>query len=502
MPKDYRWEQEKHPGSPNPPSRRRLSIIIAFIIVGSIVGMVLFFKDILFPFIVAGILAYVLEPFVKRLAKVGIPRVLGTFIVMFTVIGFIVGFCYYLVPKLSYEAQRGFDKLQVMLVEAPETYSRIEDRVQEWLGTDAQPKQDPTAAIDEAMVAEKGASSWGLGPNLHVSRGNSGIQVPVLESIPLTASERDLVHNESLHLAELVMPDMVSRTPEETNALRETSHLVIEEIDIGSYGVRFMPATFEVDEDARGQVSITPREEPRSVDRFANMKVEFVQTIIGGVESMATGFMGGFLDVIRSLLQGFLGALIGLLLVFMVTAFMLIGMEDTRAFFDGLVPAKYKDDYEELVQELDEGLGGVVRGQLAICFINGILSGIGFAYFIPEYAIAMAILAGTLSIIPIFGTIISSIPVVLIGLTTSVMTGVAVLLWILGIHFVEANLLNPKIIGVAARINPVIVIFALIAGEHAFGIPGALLAVPFASIFISVVKFTYRRIQPHLWSAV
>ena len=501
MPKDYRWEQDKERGGGKPNGRRRLSIFLAFVIVASIISLVLFFKDILFPFIVAGILAYVLEPFVKRLANIGIPRVMGTFVVMFSVIGLIIGFGYYLVPKLSYEAQRGFDKLQVMLVEAPETYSRIEDRVQQWLGTDEAQQKDPRAAIDEAMVAEKGASSWGLGPNLHVSQGSSGVQLPVLDSIELTASERDLVHNESLQLAELVMPDMVSRTPEETSAIRDNAHLVIEEIEIGSYGVRFMPTTFEVDEDARGQVNITPREEPRSVDRFSNMKVEFVQTIIGGVESMATGFMGGFLDVIRSLLQGFMGALIGLLLIFMVTAFMLIGMEETRTFFNSLVPGKYRADYDELVRELDEGLGGVVRGQLAICFINGILSGIGFAYFIPEYAIAMAILAGIMSIIPIFGTIISSIPVVLIGLTTSVMTGVAVLVWILVIHFIEANLLNPKIIGVAARINPVIVIFALIAGEHAFGIPGALLAVPFASIFISVVKFTYRRIQPHLWTA-
>ena len=56
------------------------------------------------------------------------------------------------------------------------------------------------------------------------------------------------------------------------------------------------------------------------------------------------------------------------------------------------------------------------------------------------------------------------------------------LAWILGIHFVEANFLNPNIIGQSAKMHPVLVIFALIAGEHTYGLVGALLAVPVASV--------------------
>jgi predicted PurR-regulated permease PerM len=55
-----------------------------------------------------------------------------------------------------------------------------------------------------------------------------------------------------------------------------------------------------------------------------------------------------------------------------------------------------------------------------------------------------------------------------------------------GIHQLEANVLNPKIMGDAAKIHPVLVIFALLAGEHFFRVPGALLAVPTMSIAQSV----------------
>ena len=60
------------------------------------------------------------------------------------------------------------------------------------------------------------------------------------------------------------------------------------------------------------------------------------------------------------------------------------------------------------------------------------------------------------------------------------------LAWIVGIHQLEANLLNPKIMGDAAKVHPVLVVFALLAGEHVFGIIGALLAVPLLSITQSV----------------
>ena len=90
-----------------------------------------------------------------------------------------------------------------------------------------------------------------------------------------------------------------------------------------------------------------------------------------------------------------------------------------------------------------------------------------------KFSLLLGVLAGILSLIPIFGTILSTVPIVIIGLTSSFMTGVLALGWILMIHFVEANILNPKIIGSSAHIHPVIVIFALLAGESAFGAGGS-----------------------------
>jgi predicted PurR-regulated permease PerM len=170
----------------------------------------------------------------------------------------------------------------------------------------------------------------------------------------------------------------------------------------------------------------------------------------------------------------------------MLAGYMMHTREAIIGFFRSLVPPGGRIGFDQLVTRLDRGLAGVVRGQLVICLVNGVLSAIGFALFGLKYWPLLALLAAVMSIIPIFGSILSSVPVVLIGLTQGLWVAIWVLLWIIGIHQIEANLLNPKIIGVAAKIHPVLVVFALIVGEHYFGLWGALLGVPALSIAQSV----------------
>jgi predicted PurR-regulated permease PerM len=62
------------------------------------------------------------------------------------------------------------------------------------------------------------------------------------------------------------------------------------------------------------------------------------------------------------------------------------------------------------------------------------------------------------------------------------------------IHFLEANFLNPKIMGDAAKIHPVVIVLALVAGEHFYGLAGALFAVPFVSFCLTVMKSAQARV--------
>jgi predicted PurR-regulated permease PerM len=166
----------------------------------------------------------------------------------------------------------------------------------------------------------------------------------------------------------------------------------------------------------------------------------------------------------------------------MVAAYLMYTREQIIDFFRSLPPARTRPGFDRLLFRIDRGFSGVVRGQLVIMLANGVLSAIGYWMFGLKYWPILALVSGLMSIVPIFGSILSSVPVVMVGLTQDFWTALWVLLWILGIHQVEANLLNPKIIGVAAKLHPVLVVFSLLVGEHFYGIWGALLAVPILSL--------------------
>ncbi|HSC88537.1 MAG TPA: AI-2E family transporter [Polyangiaceae bacterium] len=183
-------------------------------------------------------------------------------------------------------------------------------------------------------------------------------------------------------------------------------------------------------------------------------------------------------SVVRTIFIGFM--------VLMVGGYIMYTRESVLAFFRSLSPPRYRPEFGHLLARIDRGLAGVVRGQLLICVVNGVLSAIGFWIFGLKYWPILALFAAAFSIVPIFGAILSSVPAVLVGLTQDPFTALWVLVWIIGIHQLEANLLNPRIIGVSAKIHPVLVVFSLLVGEHYYGLWGALFAVPTLSILQSV----------------
>ncbi|MBM4359486.1 MAG: AI-2E family transporter, partial [Deltaproteobacteria bacterium] len=180
----------------------------------------------------------------------------------------------------------------------------------------------------------------------------------------------------------------------------------------------------------------------------------------------------------RQLLGGVSRGIFYFFITLMLAGYMMMTWEDIRGFFRDLSPEPNRVSFDRFLVRLDRGLAGVVRGQLLICLVNGVLTAVGLWIFNLRYWPVLSLIAGMMSIIPIFGSILSSIPAVALGLTQGPGTALGVLLWIVGIHQLEANFLNPKIIGDQAKIHPVLVVFSLLLGESLFAITGALLAVP------------------------
>lgn len=258
---------------------------------------------------------------------------------------------------------------------------------------------------------------------------------------------------------------------------------VITPLPDGRMAVQLQPTGIELIPRSGGGIVLAPREDKPVPVRLEERLRNIAASALGGLQSeLGDVFRLGqviITKVIRSIFTFFL--------VLMIAAFILLDLSKIHGFARGLIPVGYRGDYDVIVAGIDRGLSGVIRGQLLICLVNGALTYVGLRIFGIKYGLILALVAAVLSLIPIFGSILSTIPIVLAALVSSdsgvnVPRAVFITLWIIGIHFLEANFLNPKIIGTAAKIHPVLVIFALVLGEHSYGLVGALLAVPVAAI--------------------
>jgi predicted PurR-regulated permease PerM len=198
-------------------------------------------------------------------------------------------------------------------------------------------------------------------------------------------------------------------------------------------------------------------------------------------------------DTVRHLLAGAFDTLMTTILVLLVTALMLRDAPKAKLYLWQAVPPGMRSDLRGLIGDLSRDLNGAIRGQLLICVINGILTTLGMMLLGVNYAVTIGIIAAVCSLIPVFGTVISTIPAVLIALTQSWLMALEVVGVILLIHLIEANFLNPKVMGHNVELHPAIILSALYIAEHYFGVVGLLLAVPVAAAVRSIVRFSYER---------
>lgn len=147
-----------------------------------------------------------------------------------------------------------------------------------------------------------------------------------------------------------------------------------------------------------------------------------------------------------------------------------------------LMPVRWRHEVVLTFRDVDKVLSGVIRGQLTIAMIVGILVSLGLYLLGVKYAILIGILAGMLDIIPYFGAFIGATPAVTLALLSSPWLAVKVVVLFLVIHQLEGTVIGPKILGDNVGLHPLSVIFFLFVGGELAGLAGMLLGVPVAAI--------------------
>jgi predicted PurR-regulated permease PerM len=179
-----------------------------------------------------------------------------------------------------------------------------------------------------------------------------------------------------------------------------------------------------------------------------------------------------------------------------VACYLLYDWNKMIAAVDNWIPPAHRDVVHALAREIDETIGGFVRGQSALCLVLAVFYAATLSAMGLKHGALIGFAAGLLNFIPYLGS--------LSGLIISLCVAVAQfwpdwkpILLVPAIFVVGQSLgdylLTPYLVGRRIHLNPVWIIFALFAFGYLFGFVGVLIAVPLAAAIGVLMRFTLRQ---------
>jgi len=231
------------------------------------------------------------------------------------------------------------------------------------------------------------------------------------------------------------------------------------------------------------------------------------ETAVQTLSDKLTSASGDIASTATDLLRGLLRGALGLILVIVISIYMLIYGERIGELVRRAMPpgdGTPDDDYPIGVQK---AVSGYVRAQLLFSVAMGTGAGLGMwiygvlGIFEPgrHYALAFGIFFGLMELVPFIGPALGALPPLIVALFGDPLTAVWVGLFFLALQQVEGHVVAPQIFGHALRINPLLVIFALLFGGQVYGFLGALIALPIAAVLRETTIYLRRHLVLEPW---
>ena len=172
----------------------------------------------------------------------------------------------------------------------------------------------------------------------------------------------------------------------------------------------------------------------------------------------------------------------------MVTVF-LIFMLLEYPYIENRLDMAFKGENANKVREIGNKIvyqiSKYLRTLAIISFITGTCVWLSLRFLGIDFALTWGVLAFFLNFIPTIGSILASIPPILVALVQfypNWVPSALTLFSLLAIQFTIGNIMTPKIMGAALDLNPIVILVSLLFWGLIWGFSGALLAVPITVI--------------------
>jgi len=196
--------------------------------------------------------------------------------------------------------------------------------------------------------------------------------------------------------------------------------------------------------------------------------------------SLANGVVGIGLSLASGISSGFFIAILSI--------YFLSTYDATKEAGFKLVSASHRASFTHFANRILENFGKYLSGMVIVAFINSLWSFLLLLVVGVPGAFLIGVIAFFITLIPLIGTVLTTIGMTVIAFIHSPTSAIIVLIAMLIYMQVESYIIDPKVMGKAVEIPGSVVLISAMAGGALFGLTGALIAIPVSAGIILIIR--------------
>jgi putative heme transporter len=231
------------------------------------------------------------------------------------------------------------------------------------------------------------------------------------------------------------------------------------------------------------------------------------ETALQTLERKVLRGSGDVVSFSRDILQRLVETSFALVLILVISIYMLVYAQEIGDVVRRVMPRGSGTPDDDFPLRVQRAVFHYVRGQLLFSLIMGATAALALWIFgvlgiFPDgsrYALFFGAFFGLMELIPYIGPVLGAIPPILVALFDNPISAIWVALLFLGIQQLEGHVVAPQVFGHSLRINPLLIIFALLFGAELYGVVGAFVSLPVAAILRETVVYLRRHVVLERW---
>jgi predicted PurR-regulated permease PerM len=171
----------------------------------------------------------------------------------------------------------------------------------------------------------------------------------------------------------------------------------------------------------------------------------------------------------------------GILVILFLSVYWSLNQIHFERLWLSLLPSAQRKQARGIWRVIEPDIGAYIRGQVFQSLIAGFGLGLGYWLLGSPYAALLALVGALACLIPMVGIALVVIPVLLVGLLTSLQLGLFMAIFTLAFMIIMGMWIKPRLFS-RRWDNPILTIVILIALANTFGLVGIIVAPPISAI--------------------